>query len=176
MAEFGKILDSSSVRFVRTLSAPIEQVWDHLVRSEYLRTWLGDGDLGPGLGPYSLKVEGPDLPHSTGATIVGEVVRWQPPASLAFTWNHLAPGTAEPTIAESLVEIELRQLDDGTELTLVHGRIAAEFTVRLSTGWHAFLDALACRLTGDPIDLAGHSFPTLFPAYDAQMTVLRDLK
>lgn len=172
MTMFGQILDAGSVKFVRMLPFAIEQVWDHLVKQEHLKGWLGDGDLGPGLKSFALKVEGPDLPHSTGATIAGKVVRWHPPTSLAFTWNHLAPGAMQPTIAESIVEIELRQLPGGTELTLVHGRIDPEYTVRLSTGWHAFLDALACRLDGLPIAQAGESFPTLFPAYAEQMATL----
>lgn len=169
MSEYGNIVDQSSVRFERTLPGPIEQVWDYLVRREYLKTWLGDGDLGPRLGPFELRIEGPDLPHSTGAKIVGEVVRWMPVQSLGFTWNHLAPGSDEPSIAESLVEIKLHHVEPHVRLVLLHSRIDPSFTARLSTGWHVFLDTLHSRILGRPIKPAVEMFPTLLPEYERRL-------
>lgn len=111
-------------------------------------------------------MEGPDLPHSTGATITGVITRFDPPRALSFTWNHLAPGAAAPTITESHVSIELRDTEVGVSLNLRHTRIDPDFTSRLGAGWHAFRDALRNRLLEQPITLAVSVFPTLLPEYE----------
>jgi uncharacterized protein YndB with AHSA1/START domain len=162
------ITDPGTVQFVRHLPVPIERVWDYVTKREYLSTWLGVGDIGPGEGPFELTIEGPDLPHSTGARIVGTVTRWNPPGGLSFTWNHLAPGLTAPTIEESLVEIDLTPTSAGVTLTLRHSRIDSAFTSRLGTGWHAFLDALACRIDTRKIVRAPAVFPALLPVYEEQ--------
>jgi uncharacterized protein YndB with AHSA1/START domain len=166
MTDVGRILDSGSVEFTRKLPGPIERVWQYLTRREYLSTWLADGELGALNSAFELKVEGPNLTHSTGAKIVGKILRCEPPNTLSFTWNHLAPGASIPTIPESVVDVHLRR--DGTQviLTLRHSKIERSFTSRLSTGWHVFLDALAARLGGESITPAAQAFPRLLSQYE----------
>lgn len=166
MSEFGTIVDRQTVEFERLLEGPIERVWRFITERQFLATWLGDGDLLELNGEFVLNVEGPDLPHSTGAKIVGVVTKFDPPHAIAFTWNHLAPGAAAPSIPESHVSIELLEAGGKVSLKLRHSRIDPGFTSRLGTGWHAFLDALQGRLLGQPIAPAASTFPALLPEYE----------
>jgi hypothetical protein len=50
MNDFGKIVDSSTVRFERLLPGPIERVWDHLTKPEFLATWLAVGQMDARVG------------------------------------------------------------------------------------------------------------------------------
>lgn len=166
MSEFGTIVDRETVEFERIVQGPIERVWRFITERQFLATWLGDGDLLALGADFVLKIEGPDLPHSTGARIVGAITEFAPPRAIAFTWNHLPPGATTPTIAESRVSIELAEVGEQVRLTLRHARIDPSFTSRLGTGWHAFLDALDKRLRGQPIAAAASTFPRLLPEYE----------
>jgi uncharacterized protein YndB with AHSA1/START domain len=65
-----------------------------------------------------------------------EVVR---PKRLAMTWRWA--GGEDP--GESLLEIDLRAIAEGTELTLTHSRLADEETRRShEEGWNGALDKL----------------------------------
>lgn len=168
MSDFGVIIDRSSVKFERIVPGPIERVWEHITKREFLCKWLGDGDIGAEGSTIALLQEGPDVPLHTGATIAGVVTRCVPPGLLAFTWNHMAPGATRPTIPESIVTIELRPSADAVLLTLTHQGIAPEWVARLSTGWHAFLDILALRMDGRAPSQVMEMFARLLPQYDAK--------
>jgi uncharacterized protein YndB with AHSA1/START domain len=170
MNSFGIIVDAGTVEFKRVMPGPIERVWAFITERNNLARWLGDGVLGPAGTRYELKIEGPELPHSTGARIVGTVTRYEPPTGITFTWNHLAPGATQPSIAESIVEIDLASQNEKVVFTLRHSRIDRSFTTRLSTGWHAFLDALRNRLEGNPIEFATTVFPQLLPEYERRFS------
>jgi uncharacterized protein YndB with AHSA1/START domain len=70
----------------------------------------------------------------------GTVSDWDPPKSLSFTWH---PGS-DPKQASS-VTVSFRQLDDGTEVELVHSGWerrpdGAEVRESYDTGWDYVLD------------------------------------
>lgn len=173
MSESGKIIDATTVRFERLVDGPIERVWDYLCKREFLSTWLADGELGPGGAEFTLKLEGRKVPMHTGAKIVGVVTRFDPPRTLSYTWNHIAPGASAPTTPESVVTFELEPRGNKVLIVLTHGRIAPEFLARLSTGWHAFLDIMALRRQEmEPAPLQ-EMFGQLLPKYEALVAAAR---
>jgi uncharacterized protein YndB with AHSA1/START domain len=94
-------------------------------------------------GRYRIEMRPP-----TGPTyIVGGVYRiLDAPRCLAFTWSWEGATVEE----ESLVVIELRPLDAGTELVLTHSRFASEASRDgHARGWGASLPRLATYLTTD---------------------------
>jgi|CXWL01.1.fsa_nt_gi uncharacterized protein YndB with AHSA1/START domain len=169
MSDCGVIIDRNTVKFERLVPGPLERVWDHITKREFLSKWLGDGEIGPEGATIALLQEGSDVPLHTGATIAGVVTRCAPPHLLSFTWNHMAPGAAQPTIPESVVTIELQQSADRVLLTLTHQGIAPEWVARLSTGWHAFLDILALRMDGRGPPPVMEMFARWLPQYNAKV-------
>jgi uncharacterized protein YndB with AHSA1/START domain len=169
MIDYGNVIDQGTVRFERLLDGPIERVWEYLTKREYLSTWLGDGDIGEVGTAIALKQEGPKIPNPSGATIVGVVTACDPPRKLSYTWNHMAPGAVEPTIAESHVAIELEPVANRVRLVLTHSGIDSAFTARLCTGWHAFLDILALRMGGEEPPPVSGMFARLLPEYERRV-------
>lgn len=170
MSNYGTIVGPGAVRFERLMDGPIERVWDFLTKREHLATWLGDGDIGGVGSKIALKQEGPKVPHPTGATIVGVVTVCEPLRRLGYTWNHLPPGAAEPTIAESYVLIEIEAAEAGrVRLTLSHTNIDPAFTARLSTGWHSFLDILEARKAGVEPPPIQQMFGRHLPKYEEML-------
>ena len=69
----------------------------------------------------------------------GEYIEVEKPSRLAMSWQWA--GSEDP--GESLVEIDLRAIGEGTELTLTHSRLHDEETRRShEQGWNGALDKL----------------------------------
>ena len=88
-------------------------------------------------GRFRIVMLGPDrtIEHT------GEYREVDPPRRLVFTWRSPYTGAAG-----SLVTIELRPVDGGTELTLVHARLPADRVEPHAGGWGSLLDGLARHL------------------------------
>jgi uncharacterized protein YndB with AHSA1/START domain len=70
----------------------------------------------------------------------GEYLEVRPPERLAMSWRWLG---GEEDSNESRVEIELKPVPDGTELTLTHSALFSEETRRShEEGWSGALDKL----------------------------------
>jgi uncharacterized protein YndB with AHSA1/START domain len=95
-----------------------------------------EADLRVG-GRFRIVMHGPDraIEHT------GEYREVDPPRRLVFTW--CSPYTGSEA---SVVTVELRQVDDGTELTLTHAQLPADQVESHGGGWGSILDQLARHL------------------------------
>lgn len=81
----------------------------------------------------------------------GEYREIAPVTRLAFTWN-------SAVVQNTLVILELRDVGEGTELTLTHQSLPdAKQVAQHGVGWGACLDNLTQYLTGGKNDVQVHS-------------------
>lgn len=135
------------LRFERVLRHPPERVWKALTELDELRRWH----------PSPFEVEAVVgggvhyLPPEDTALGEGEVIEYDPPRLLAYTWG------------DDQLRWELQAHDDGCLLVLEHtfdDRFAA---ARDAAGWHLCLDALAASLAGSEAQ-APHTGDAAIPA------------
>jgi uncharacterized protein YndB with AHSA1/START domain len=134
----------TSLTIVRRIRARPSIVFDALTTPEGIASWWGPDD-GPVLlaetdvrvgGRYRVRFRMLDGTEHESSGEYLEVVR---PQRLAMSWRWA--GGEDP--GESLVEIDLRALAEGTELTLTHSRLHDEETRRSrEEGWNGALDKL----------------------------------
>ncbi len=130
------------------LRAPRARVWRSLVNTREFGEWFGaalsDGTFTPGA-----RVEGPiTYPGYEHLTLSVTVERVEPERLLAFRWR---PDPDEPEAEPTtLVEFSLRDVDEGTLLTVVESgldRIPPERRERVfrrnDEGWAAQMDNIA---------------------------------
>jgi uncharacterized protein YndB with AHSA1/START domain len=145
--------DRRTVRFVRDLDAPVDDVWDALTDPARLGRWLAPTTIDPRAGG--------EVHHDfgEGETCHGRILTWDPPRVLEYGWAF----TGEP---DSVVRFELTPTGTGTRLTLVHRQLGAPHATGYGAGWHAHLDRLAAELAGDvdAIDWA-ERFAAVLPRY-----------
>lgn len=133
--------DHFVLRFERTLSAPLERVWQALTEEEDLATWFpvaieGRFEKGEKLTMVFRQDEGPPLD--------GEVLACDEPRLLAIRWG------------EEILRFELAPVDGGRcHLVFVNTFDDGGKAARDSAGWHLCLDALEARLLGrEPAPMA----------------------
>jgi uncharacterized protein YndB with AHSA1/START domain len=134
----------TSLTIVRRIAARPAIVFDALTTPEGIAAWWGP-DAGPVLvaetdlrvgGRFRVRFRMLDGSEHESSGEYLEVVR---PKRLAMTWRWA--GGEDP--GESLLEIDLRAIAEGTELTLTHSRLADEETRRShEEGWNGALDKL----------------------------------
>ena len=135
----------TSLTLVRRIKARPSIVFDALVTPEGIIQWWGP-DAGPVLlaesdarvgGRFRVRFR---LLDGTEHESSGEYLEVEPPERLAMTWRWTG-GAEDPE--ESRVDIRLRTIAEGTELTFTHSRLHDEET-RLSheQGWNGALDKL----------------------------------
>jgi uncharacterized protein YndB with AHSA1/START domain len=137
----------TSLRIVRRIAARPSIVFDALTTPEGIACWWGP-DAGPVLiaetdvrvgGRFRVRFRMLDGSEHESSGEYLEVVR---PQRLAMTWRWA--GGEDP--GESLVEIELRPIAEGTELIFTHSRLHDEDTRRShEEGWNGALDKLVVR-------------------------------
>jgi uncharacterized protein YndB with AHSA1/START domain len=127
--------DRWSVRLVRRYPHPVETVWRAVSEPEHLAAWFPSTvELDPQVGGEVRF--GPAFDGDPGLT--GEVLAWEPPHLLAFTWDADA------------IRFELAATDDGTELVLLHAFDDRAGAASFAAGWDGCGLALAAHLAGDP--------------------------
>lgn len=141
------------LRITRHLAAPPERVFRAWTEVEELARWFGpqgvssrnvEVDLRPG-GSYRLEFHGSE---GFVASLSGSYREIKAPERLAFTW---AWGEGDLAGIETLVTIELRAADGGTELTLTHEGVPTDSALeKHRTGWTSCLDSLEQYLAGGP--------------------------
>jgi uncharacterized protein YndB with AHSA1/START domain len=132
--------EPTSLELRRRLPAGADEVFAAWTDPEVMGRWLSpvghaevEVDLRVG-GRFRLIMGAEDrrLEHS------GEYLEIAPPRRLVFTWRspYTGPGP-------SLVTVELRPAEDGTELLLTHERLPADQVEPHTGGWGRMLDRLA---------------------------------
>lgn len=135
----------TSLTLVRRIRARPSIVFDALTTPEGIACWWGP-DAGPVLmaetdprvgGSFRVRFRTLDGSEHESAGEYLEVVR---PERLVMSWRWLG-GQEDP--GESRIEIDLRAVAEGTELTLTHARLHDEETRRShEQGWNGALDKL----------------------------------
>ena len=134
----------TSLTIVRRIKPRPSVVFDALTTPEGIACWWGPDD-GPVLlaetdlrvgGRYRVRFRMLDGTEHESSGEYLEVVR---PERLAMSWRWA--GGEDP--GESLVEVDLRTIAEGTELTFTHSRLHDEETRRShEAGWSGALDKL----------------------------------
>jgi len=148
--------ESTSVERELQIAASPETVWEFLVDPEKMTRWMGESatlEPRPG-GLYQVGV----IP---GHTARGEIVEFDPPRRLVFTWGWDSGSIVEP--GSTTIEIELVPEGEGTVVRFAHvGLPDAESAQSHSHGWDHYLTRL--------VSAAGGSDPGRDPWLDGQMT------
>jgi uncharacterized protein YndB with AHSA1/START domain len=145
----------TSLTLVRRIAARPQIVFEALTTPEGIRHWWGP-DAGPVLhaetevrvgGRYRVRFRLLDGSEHESA---GEFLELDPPRRIVMSWQWMAGGPAEESGAVSQVEIDLRPIGVGTELTFTHARLRTEAS-RSSheDGWSDALDKLTRYLSPD---------------------------
>lgn len=139
-----------TVRLERLLPGPIDRVWAFLTEPEKRKRWFAGGDMAesgafnlffqhsnitdePGPERFETAVEGFDSPC--------EMVRWDPPRALAFSWRG--------DTGASLVTWELFEKGADVLFVITHTELPnRDEMVDVSGGWHAHTDILEAVLRG----------------------------
>jgi uncharacterized protein YndB with AHSA1/START domain len=137
----------TSLAIVRRIAARPSIVFDALTTPEGIACWWGP-DAGPVLlaetdvrvgGRFRVRFRMLDGSEHESSGEYLEVVR---PERLVMSWRWA--GSEDP--GESFVEIDLRAVAEGTELTFTHARLHDEETRRShEEGWNGALDKLERR-------------------------------
>jgi uncharacterized protein YndB with AHSA1/START domain len=143
----------TSVTLVRRIAARPSIVFDALTTPDGIARWWSPDD-GPVLlaetdvrvgGRFRVRFRTLDgaVHESSGHYI--EIVR---PARLVMSWRWTEGGEPDEAGEESRVEIDLRSIDIGTELTFTHARLQTEVSrASHEQGWAGAFDKLVRYLT-----------------------------
>jgi uncharacterized protein YndB with AHSA1/START domain len=133
----------TSLTLVRRIAARPSLVFEALVAPEQIHQWWG-----PDAGPVLLVETDPRRGGSfrvvfrmldgTEHESTGTYLEFDPPHRLAMTWRWLRGGDDD---GESRIEVSLRPLGAGTELTFTHAQLSSD-AARDShrEGWSGALD------------------------------------
>jgi len=148
----------TSITLIRRIRARPEIVFDALTTAEGIALWWGP-DAGPVLiaesdprvgGRYRVRFRKLDLGEHESSGEFLEMVR---PERVIMSWRW-AGRQEDP--GESRLEIRLKAVAEGTELTLTHARLHDEETCNShQEGWTGALDKLEAHFAGSPV----HSAP-----------------
>jgi uncharacterized protein YndB with AHSA1/START domain len=100
--------------------------------------------------------------HHNGDVVVGTYVQLVPNRRIVFTFGWVRDDVGVPP-GSTIVEIDLRPKDGGTELRLVHRGLPGAMADAHAGGWANYLGRLAAVATGadpGPDPLAGERVPT----------------
>ncbi len=149
----------TSLTLVRRIAARPSIVFDALTTPAGIAHWWGP-DAGPVLlaetdvragGRFRVRFRMlNDSEHESS----GQYLEVERPSRLVMTWrwthggDPVEAGPEEPN--ESRIEIDLRPIDTGTELTFTHSHLRTEASrTSHEQGWNGALDKLARHFTSD---------------------------
>ena len=138
----------TSLTLVRRIGARPAIVFEALTTPDGIGCWWGPDDGPVVFAETDVRVGGrfrvrfrmlDGLEHESSGEYT-EVVR---PTRLAMSWRWTHGGEPLEAADESLVEIDLRAIDTGTELTFTHSRLQTDASRDSHTeGWRGALDKL----------------------------------
>lgn len=154
MSDYGRLLGPGKLEFRRRFEADIDKVWQFLVDPEKRKLWFCGGSTDDHVGGQIIlefdhrRLSESAPPEKYADEVVtthrAEILVYEPPHALAFTWFESAGG------GSSRVDIALTQVEPGkTELALVHtGLEGRDVIVSVLAGWHGHFDVMAETLIG----------------------------
>ena len=119
------------LRFSRRLAHPPAKVWRALTEPDEMAAWFPTQMLGSREVAASLKFV---HPFPDAPTLEGEILVYDPPSTLAFTWGN------------DTLRFELAPDGDGCLLTFLDTFDALGKAARDAAGWHTCLDQLGYLL------------------------------
>ena len=128
------------VREIR-IDAPPEAVFEYFVDPAKVTRWMGEAaDIVAQVGgTYRLTID--------GNVTSGELVEFEPPRRVAFTWGWEGGGPVPP--GSSTVDVQLERDGDGTLVRLTHRGLPDQPMRELHReGWDRFLHQLAAAAAG----------------------------
>jgi uncharacterized protein YndB with AHSA1/START domain len=141
----------TSLTLVRRIAARPSIVFDALTMPDGLRSWWGPDD-GPVLiaetnicvgGRFRVRFR---MLDGTEHESSGEYIEVVQPTRLVMSWRWTEGGEAVEASKESRLEIDIRAISTGTELTLTHDRLqTAASRDSHGWGWNGALDKLERR-------------------------------
>jgi uncharacterized protein YndB with AHSA1/START domain len=146
---YGTLIEPATLKIERILPGPIERVWAYLTQSELRRKWLAAGDMELKAGAsFELVWRNDELTNPPGRRPEGfgkehrktcRIIEANPPRKLAFVFAEHGD-----------VSFELTQRGNQVLLTLIQSRLPdRSTTLGVSAGWHAHLDILVARISGE---------------------------
>lgn len=128
------------------IQAPRQKVWDGLFDADLTRQYWG---VHKNISSWKVGAtwQHVDADDESKVAVAGEVLAFEPPERLSFTWNSAHLPTAQPTV----VTFILAEVFGATKLTLTH-RGLPELSGPVVEGWPAILSSFKTLLeTGHPM-------------------------
>jgi uncharacterized protein YndB with AHSA1/START domain len=144
----------NSLTLVRRIAARPSIVFDALITPEGIASWWGPDDGPVLLAETDIRVGGSfkvrfRMLDGTEHESTGQYLELDRPTHLVMTWRWTDGGEPEEDGEESRVEIDLRPIDNGTELTFTHSRLQTEGSRDSHAwGWNGALDKLVRHFSG----------------------------
>ena len=145
----------TSLTLVRRIKARPAIVFEALTTAEGVSAWWGP-DAGPVLlakmdvrvgGRYRIRFR---MLDGSEHECAGQYTEVDKPRRLAMSWRWDTGGEPEEAGEEPRVEIDLRPIDTGTELTFTHSRLRTEASrASHEQGWTGALDKLVRHFAPD---------------------------
>jgi uncharacterized protein YndB with AHSA1/START domain len=144
-----------SLTLVRRIAARPSIVFDALTTPDGIACWWGPDDGPVLLAETDIRVGGRFRvrfrtlnggEHESS----GEYIEVNKPARLVMSWRWTLGGEHDEAGEESRIEVDLRPIDTGTELTFTHSHLQTEASrASHEEGWRGALDKLARHFTKD---------------------------
>ncbi len=146
----------TSLTLVRRVAARPSIVFDALTTADGIAAWWGPDELPVILaevdprvgGAYRVRFRTLDgLEHES----VGEFLEVAPPHRLVMTWGYAFGGEPEELGLTSRIEVDIRAIDGGAELTFTHAQLKNAVSVAShERGWSGAFVKLVRILGGPP--------------------------
>ena len=137
-----------AVTLVRRIRARPEIVFDAFATVEGLTSWWGPEDLPVLSAQADVRIGGffkVRFPTADGRIheCAGQFLEVRKPELIVMSWRWTEGGEPEEYGRTSRLELRLRPIDDGTELTLLHADLRSDASARSHTGgWEGALEKL----------------------------------
>jgi uncharacterized protein YndB with AHSA1/START domain len=144
----------TSLTLIRRIAARPEIVFEAMTTAEGVAAWFGPDDLPVVRAEMDARVGGTYRVHfrtvdGRDHEACGEFLELVPPRRIVMSWSWAFGGEVEESGRTSRVEIELRPIGDGTELTFTHADLANDASAKSHAGgWTGAFDKLVRQLEG----------------------------
>ena len=145
----------TSLTLVRRIAARPSIVFDALTTPDGIACWWGPDDGPVLLAETDIQVGGQfrvrfRMLDGTEHESSGQYLEVEKPTRLVMNWRWTHGGEPVEENHESRIEIDLRPIDTGTEVTFTHARLQTEASrASHAEGWSGAFDKLARHLSNN---------------------------